>query len=134
MHIKNIGINAENLVMKELRDLDFQVEYIDSWYDIRATMNNKQYLIEVKSTSLTILNGIDKVMYGRFDFTELKNRRKQRTHNAIIIFVVYIGDSYNIIGYTRAKTLNASRYVTLPYIMNNKKLKRLDYLVKESYL
>lgn len=125
-HQYHIGHGAELLVMEELRQLGWQVKFVNTFYDILATKAGVQKLIEVKCTNLIVKNGHNCTMYGRFDFTDPRNVKKQRTNNVDLCFVVCIGDCYQILGLTKAKTLKVKRYVPLLQIMNKTRLKNID--------
>lgn len=124
------GKEAENLVRHQFEELGYKVFFDDSWYDLRIIKNKIQHLIEVKSTNLILSNGSSRITYGRFDFTEVKNRRLQRKHNVTICFVVRVHHCFEILGFSQSKTIKAKRYVTLKSLFCNHTLKTITSFSK----
>jgi hypothetical protein len=131
-HIYHIGHGAELLVMEELRQLGWAVNFMGTYYDIKATKGDVTKLIEVKCTNFIVKNGHQVTMYGRFDFTDNRNVKKQRTNNVDVCFVVCIGDNYQVLGLMKAKTLKVKRYVSLLHVMNKARLKNIDNWSKQN--
>jgi len=121
------GKEAEYLVIDEFDKLGYEVSFDNSWYDLKIVKGNIKHYIEIKSTNLILNNGLNcNTIMGRFDFTEIKNRRLQRKHNVTLCFVVIIKDSFQILGFSSSKTINAERYVTLKDLICNHKLKNVE--------
>lgn len=131
MEIKDIikkGRDAEVHVAQRLVNEGFDLKYKDSYYDYDV----EDIKLEIKSTGLIIKNGGQRdkdyqyAQYGRFEFTDIDNRKLQRKNKCWYCFVVRIGDCFEIIGFAKAKTIKAQKYVTLKHIMNNRRIYVFD--------
>lgn len=124
------GYEAENFVMKIFKDFGFEVKRIHNYYDIVVKKNKKVKKIEVKSCNLMIHQGVDRLSFGRFEWSNPINRALQKKNNVYICFVVRIKKSYEIIGMLHSKNLNGKKYVGLTNIMS-RKLTRLNKFIEK---
>jgi len=127
-NIKNKGYEVENFIKEIFKKNNMQVSTINDYYDLKIKYKNKEIKLEIKSCNFQILKSRNRIDYGRFDFTNPKNRTLQRSNNIIICFVVIIKNSYEVIGFINSKSLKAKRYVSLKTIMN-KKITRLNKFI-----
>lgn len=124
------GQDCEYLVKEALEDLGYKVNIEDTFYDLKAIKNNKEILIEVKSANFRVRNGSNNFRYGRFDFTDKKNRVLQRKNNVYVCFVMRLKEELVILGLIKAKIIKAKRYVNLIDVLTKRKLRKLESLEK----
>lgn len=122
----------------------FYVKKVNTYFDIMIYSQEMGFdmidrKIEVKSCEFIVKNGraninqyrYNKVTYGRFNFTKKENRVMQRKDNVDVCFVLHIDNTYHILGFVKAKTLNAKQYVTIPQLITKFRLKQLDNYISE---
>lgn len=131
---RNSGKEAENFVYRLFFERGFNVlSYPNEWYDLTISKNEKTEYIEVKSCNLIVSNGKGRnnktnYKHGRFDFTAKKNRILQRKKDILYCFVLLVEEKKILLGFSRANTIKAKRYVTLKEIFFNRRLKKLEYV------
>lgn len=122
---KLYGIDAENFVKDIFEKRDYQVNFVDSFYDFELIKDNKKIQLEVKSAVLRYDHNCNRVNWGRFDFTDYQNRKLQIKHNTIYCFVVRVKDYYLLLGFLKARSLKFKKGLYIKNLISKHNLKSL---------